>query len=227
MILLLSLRRIVLWIILSVFKLCRHKLNRKNEGNLVIMIIAIEGVDGTGKTSVATALAKQLNFAYVEKPFQSLVSSKEEYLMIKKRLNEVSNRDALLWFYGMGNVYLKAKHSNDNVVADRYLLSNYSWLANEEADYIFDAMVKTTGVPELTVLLTADVKTVSKRLIERNGNEKENYKTTYIDNIVKRMDIYIKRYKMPVLRINSASYSIDEIVDMIKTKLKSMNLIGE
>ncbi len=191
------------------------------------MIIAVEGIDGTGKTSVAKELSKQLNFIYVEKPFQSLVSSKNEYTLIKKNLNAISNREALLWFYGIGNVCLKAKHSNDNVVADRYLLSNYSWWSNEETDYIFDAMVKTTGVPELTVLLTADVETVSKRLIERNGNEKENYKTTYIDSIEKRMNLYIERYRMPVLEINSALYSIDEIVDMIKTKLKSMNLIGE
>ena len=33
------------------------------------MVIAIEGVDGTGKTSVAKELANKLNFKYVEKPF--------------------------------------------------------------------------------------------------------------------------------------------------------------
>ena len=191
------------------------------------MIVSIEGVDGTGKTSVAKELSKQLNFVYVEKPFQALVSSKGEYTLIKKKLNEISNREVLLWFYGMGNVCLKAKYNNINIVADRYLLSNYSWWGSNETDYIFDAMIKTTGIPELTVLLTADAETISKRLKDRNGNETENYKVTYIHNVVKRMEHYINRYKMPVLRIDSSLHSINKIVEMIVEKLKSMDLIGD
>ena len=55
------------------------------------MYISIDGIDGTGKTTIAKALAKKLGFYFVEKPFSSVFSdqTKEKYLDIKKGLKKL------------------------------------------------------------------------------------------------------------------------------------------
>lgn len=71
------------------------------------MIIAIEGVDGVGKTSVAKRLAEKLGFVYVERPFSKVFSSDqlEKYMEIKKGLNLLQDRSLLAWFYGLNVLF--------------------------------------------------------------------------------------------------------------------------
>lgn len=54
------------------------------------MFIAIEGVDGVGKTTVARLLAEQLQCEFVEKPFHLLLDTlpvEDAYGVITRQVN--------------------------------------------------------------------------------------------------------------------------------------------
>ena len=61
------------------------------------MIVAIEGMDGVGKTTVAKSIEKDLNFTYVKDPLKDLFENVIEldydfYREQKKKIREYSKR---------------------------------------------------------------------------------------------------------------------------------------
>ena len=74
------------------------------------MHIAIEGMDGVGKTTVANILAKKLNFTIVEKPLHLLFDQNDSftnYIKYRDYVNlQVDNDPLRAWFYGLGNIFL-------------------------------------------------------------------------------------------------------------------------
>ena len=120
------------------------------------MIIAIEGLDGVGKSSVSKMLAEKLGFLYVEKPFSNVFQSNhlEKYMEIKRGLNVQQDRTLLAWFYGLNLLFGKDYYRHQNVVYDRFLVSNFSWILDKNNEFIFDAMVK--ALPEESRALAWD-----------------------------------------------------------------------
>ena len=76
------------------------------------MHIAIEGMDGAGKTSVAKLLAEKIGFKFVEKPLHYMLDEDgtlDNYMRISKDVNKQSEMSIKTLFYGLGNVFVKSK----------------------------------------------------------------------------------------------------------------------
>lgn len=186
------------------------------------MIIAIEGVDGVGKTSVAKRLAEKLGFVYVEKPFSKVFSSDqlEKYMEIKKGLNLLQDRSLLAWFYGLNVLFGRDFFNRENVVYDRFLVSNFSWILDNKNEFIFEAMVKAVGTPDITILLTARKGIIESRLKNRNALDKDMSKVQYIDKALKNSRYLLGKYNIPYIEIDASELTIEGIVDRIFEKIE-------
>lgn len=189
------------------------------------MIIAIEGLDGVGKSSVSKMLAEKLGFLYVEKPFSNVFQSNhlEKYMEIKRGLNVQQDRTLLAWFYGLNLLFGKDYYRHQNVVYDRFLVSNFSWILDENNEFIFDAMVKAIGTPDVTVLLTARKEVVLSRLKQRDAADKDLNKAQYMDKALDNCRYLLNKYNIPNIELDASELTIEESVDLILDLLKGGN----
>ena len=91
------------------------------------MHIAIEGLDGVGKTDTAKRIAQRLGFKFLEKPLHLITDEEglENYLRITAKVNENNNKLFRAQFYGTGNYLVSQLAKESKVITDRHLVSNY------------------------------------------------------------------------------------------------------
>jgi thymidylate kinase len=193
------------------------------------MHIAIEGIDGVGKTTIATILAEKLKFKLIEKPLHYLFDddgTQTNYLRIRDQVNSSDNKKYTGWFYGLGNIYLYEKFQAQNMITDRHILSNYSWSGSYETDHIFHALIQTVGWPDYTFILHADEETLKKRIAKRDNEDADLMKVTKNDEVQQKMISLTTKYEMPHLIIDTSKRTPDDIIDIIIGKLQEVGLIG-
>lgn len=185
--------------------------------------IAIEGMDGVGKTTTSKLLAATLGYQYVEKNLHELFdenSSFENYFRIRDRVNQSPDRLFTSWFYALGNIYLHTAHGNDDVVTDRYFLSNYAWSGTEDNAEVYELLIKKLGFPDLTVILYADEKALFARLRHRDEQDSDLGKVRLAKEKYEKMIAFCERYKMPYMVIDSSDKTPEEVVELIVKRIE-------
>ena len=198
--------------------------NKGREG----LHIAIEGMDGVGKTTVATLLAKRLGFDFVEKPLHYLFDEDEgfaNYERIRDYVNVQNDRVFTSWFYGLGNVFLYHRFRGRKIITDRHLVSNYLWSGTDASYPVFDCLVDLIGHPDFTFLLYADSEIVRSRLMKRCPADSDMKKAELIPWAYEKMEGFLKEKGMPHLRIDTEKLTPEEICDIIEDKLRAEGLV--
>ena len=102
------------------------------------MKVAIEGMDGSGKTTVAKAVARNTGYKYLERPIENffgLDSKTYDEMCIK--MWDMNEPNKTLWFFGLGHLLAVSGSENQNVILDRHILSTYFWDGNDENQNVF------------------------------------------------------------------------------------------
>lgn len=187
------------------------------------MHIAIEGMDGVGKTTVAKKLADKLNYKIVEKPLHYLFDKETEitnYLKFRDFINEQTDNDALrAWFYGLGNIFLYHQFKNENIITDRHLLSNYYWCGGEKTECIFKCLIELIGKPDFTILLYATPEEGARRITTRDPKDPDVRKTKLYAEAKNKMEDFLLKNDMEYLLIDTTSITADEVVQSILDSL--------
>jgi len=183
--------------------------------------VAFEGFDGVGKTSAAKALAKAMNWRYVEKPLAYLMDpdgGTKNYRTFTEHLNKGTDLELRAMVYGAGIYYTSQIAASESITTDRHLCSMYSMnYVGRNAAY-FDYLVGICGKPTLTVILYADPEVRRKRIIQRNPNDPDLKKVfTYWDHL--KLKEFVEHYQMPHLLIDNTHCSIEETVEQVKWAL--------
>lgn len=187
--------------------------------------IVIEGVDGSGKTSVGERLAKKIDGAYFATP-------PEGYEDIRDYINEAASPEARFLYYlsSVIDVSDKIKKSKENKtsVCVRYVWSTLVYHAVlEETDLIeVKQMVKPFESyivrPTKNVLLTVSKEEQIRRLNYRNGgNHTVSDKLSIEDESFRRSieEAYTKLTEEESwIKIDTTNKSIDQVVDEIIEK---------
>ena len=192
------------------------------------MHIAIEGMDGVGKTTAARLLAERLDFELVEKPLHYLFDqdgSTENYIRIRDEVNANPNKIFSGWFYGLGNIYLYEHFGNRNIITDRHILSNYCWSGSNESDFVFDAIYRAIGHPDYTFIIYAPPEIVEKRLLNRDSQDSDLKKVSYVSEAYEKMIGTLEKYKMPGTVVDTSNKSPDEVVDFMIDVLGAEGII--
>lgn len=181
--------------------------------------IAIEGIDGSGKSSVGKKLAEALGYTYISKPMSYLIGM-DRYMECVPEINETQNDLVKTLFYACGNAY--AVGLNKNIVTDRHLLSNYYHNKGEKSEELYKVLIEALGKPKLTVLLLCDNEKRKERMVKRNPKDKD------IENVFKfnqknieRMKAFLDKYKFKYIVIDTTFLTVDETVEKIIKELEN------
>ncbi len=192
------------------------------------MHIAIEGIDGVGKSTIATQLAKQLSFNFIEKPLKYLFDQEGEdrhYIRIRNYVNEQTNKLFTSWFYGLGNIFLYHKFKDENIITDRHLVSNYCWSGANESENVFNLLVNELKSPDFTFLIYASPEVVIERLKKRDLNDPDIKKTELIPDLYPKMEGFLKKHKMKYHLIDSSNLDVNQVINIIIDTLKKEEII--
>ena len=189
--------------------------------------IAIEGMDGVGKTTVCKLLASKTGYTFITKPLHYLLDLEENvgwpvYFRVRNMVNNSSNRDFSAWFYGLSNIYLYEKFKNQNIITDRHIVSNYCWSGNQVNMDIYDLIIKKIGFPTLTVILYADEDTIRNRLIKRNSNDKDLKRISKTEKVYEKMISFCELKHFPYIVIDTSKLSPEQITNIIIKKLEAI-----
>lgn len=181
------------------------------------MIVAIEGMDGVGKTTVARRIEKDLHYKYVKDPLKELLELDEEKLRkLSDKIFCFNDSRIKAWYLALGDIYTLSYHANENMVLDRHVLLNYFWNGNQESEEIFRTQINVFGKPDLTILLYANSEVRMKRISKRNPMDpdlyKENMKAYGYDKLVSFLQAYQYRYVV----VDTEKKSIQEVVEECK-----------
>lgn len=185
--------------------------------------IAIEGMDGVGKTTASKLLAKRLGYKFIDKNLRELFDdgdSYDNYIRIRDKVNASPDRLFTAWFYALGNIYLHTAHEKENIVTDRYFLSNYAWSGTENNNEVYDLLVKKLGSPDLTVILYADEHAILSRLRHRDELDSDIKKVTLAKEKYEKMIYFCEKYKMPYMVIDTSNLSPEEVVEVIMKRIE-------
>ena len=179
------------------------------------MIIAIEGMDGVGKTTVARSIEKYFNFKYVKDPLKELLEIDSEHLSrISDKIFAMDDDCIRAWYLALGDAFALQQYKDKNVVMDRHVLLNYFWNGNEKSEEIFNAQIKLFGKPDLTILLYASPKERMKRIAKRNPADPDLHKEKMKEEGYGKLLGFLKRYGYNYIVIDTEGKTIDEVVSI-------------
>lgn len=182
------------------------------------MHIAIEGLDGAGKTTIAGNVAKELGFEFIQKPMHLLMNEKGNYDNFRNLLlsvGQVQDNTFRAMFLGVINYYLSILTRTDNIVTDRHLASNYYQFYREDERTLYDLLVDKCGKPDLTVILYAEPDERYRRIASRNPNDKDLLRPIFTDEPYERLKEFVAHYDMPYIFIDNTHLEMEDVVAMI------------
>jgi len=176
------------------------------------MIVAIEGIDGSGKTTIASRLAQKLNMKYIKDPAKKVLNmSTAEYKQLFSDIEHVHGHATIAQLLTMGYTSLD---KTENLICDRHILSNYFHNGNEETLPYFDAQVKSGDVPDLTFVLCCDKDERKRRIAERNPHDPDLQKDFDAqDARYDEMMAYADSRGIPCVEVSSEFIPLDVLVD--------------
>ena len=185
--------------------------------------IAIEGMDGVGKTTTCRLLSERLGYKFIEKNLRFLFDENDEfdnYFKIRDKVNANPDRLFTSWFYGLGNIYLYTMFKNENIVTDRHFLSNYAWSGTDDNTEVYDLLVKKLGFPDLTVILYADETAIFNRLRSRDEYDSDLDKVKKTKEKYEKMVFFCEKYKMPYMVVDTSNLTPDQTVELIMKRIE-------
>lgn len=187
------------------------------------MLIAIEGLDGVGKTETAKEISRRLGFQYVDKPMKFLLeetdpSDMQTYRRVTAKVNALADSLPRLLFYAIGSVILREKVKS-NIVVDRYFLSNYVNNQGALANEFMELLIRHAGAPDLTIVLYASAEVRRSRMLARNPDDPDIRAVHTNDALYDEMRSFLNRHKLAHEFINTDFMSMTMVCDTVERKL--------
>ncbi len=187
------------------------------------MLIAIEGLDGVGKTETAKEISRRLGFQFVDKPMKFLLeetdpSDMQTYRRVTAKVNALTDSLPRMLFYAIGSVILREKVKS-NIVVDRYFLSNYVNNQGDLANEFMELLIRHAGAPDLTLVLYASAEVRRSRMVGRNPDDPDIHVVHTNDAQYDEMRSFLNRHKLPYEFINTDLMSMTMVFDIVERKI--------
>lgn len=189
------------------------------------MIIAFEGMDGCGKSSVARTFASKNDFQFIERPNRVVFGmNPSQYGDLCDKLCEYDNSNVLAMFFGFGNIFQTTLAGN--LALDRHILSNYYWNGTEENKCLFETFVKLCPSDVVNIILYASPEVRRQRVFDRDPSDPDlNNEKAFAFGYDKMIE-FANDTKMKYLVVNTSEHTLDSLNDYVQAlydTIKSMN----
>jgi len=187
------------------------------------MFIVIEGIDGTGKNT----LAEKIREMYPNP--EQVIITEEPYLQETRKLVPVIKDPigvALLFSadrrYHIKNVILPSLHEGKHVISVRYALSTLVYesclgASTEELEKINEITTKEI-VPDIGIILDIDVYTALERIKKRGEIDNFFEKKVFLEEVRRKYLYFAEKYGYQVFH----TYTIDDTVSIAETIVEQM-----
>ena len=184
------------------------------------MQIAVEGMDGVGKTTIARHISEKFGYEFIEKPLHYFYNDGAEnnyadLMTVANRMYDVDDSFMRAWFVSLGNVYCTRVLKDKDIVIDRHLVSTYFWNGDEDSDPLFKCIVDYCGKPDLTILLYATSATRMKRLAKRNANDPDLLDDDKKVDGYEKMINFLDRFDLPYVVVDTNNKTLEEVKDEV------------
>ena len=191
------------------------------------MLIAVEGMDGVGKTEISKHICNNHGFTFVEKPLHYFYNdgAEQKYadlMKVANRMYDIDDNVLKSWYIALGNMYVARMFKDENIVIDRHLVSNYYWNGGEDSDLVFQTLIETSGTPDLTILLYATPKTRMERLAKRDKNDPDLFDPEKQDDGYDKMLEFIHKFNLPHIIIDTENMTLDEVKEIVDDEIKKL-----
>jgi len=187
------------------------------------MLVAIEGMDGVGKTSVAKAIEKDLNFIYIKDPLKELFELDQEHLMrVLNKIFDYDDERIKAWTLALGEIYVLSQYKNKNVVLDRHTLLNYYWNGTDKSIDIFKLEKDWFGVPDLTIILYASPSIRIERMKKRDLNDPDLLDSYKLNDGYNKLEDFVKNNNFPYALVNTDNMSELEVIKKCKSLIDEL-----
>lgn len=191
------------------------------------MMIAVEGMDGVGKTEISKHICNNHGFTFIEKPLHYFYNdgAEQKYadlMKVANRMYDINDDVLKSWYIALGNIYVARMFKDENIVIDRHLVSNYYWNGSLDSDPVFRALIETSGTPDLTILLYATPKTRMERLAKRDKNDPDLSDPEKKDDGYDKMLGFLQKFNLPYLIIDTEQLSLDEVKEIVDQEIKKL-----
>lgn len=197
------------------------------KGTNIFMKIAIEGMDGVGKTTIAKQLSERNGYEYIGNAIHQLFKIKDKnnphyhfFQAIEDEIFLRSGNDILrAWLCSLGNIYTATQSEYKDFIVDRHLLSNFQQNGTKENVQIYKTLVELIGTPDMSIILYASPETRLKRIWERDKGDKDLHDEAIKKDEYSRMIKFAEKFNMPYLVIDTEGKSIEQIIQEIEEKV--------
>lgn len=185
------------------------------------MFIAVEGIDGAGKTSLCKILANKLNCEYSGQKALStyMCMSDKQYLHYCHNYRNAVNADenSMLMLYSL-SCYLAGR--KQHVVCDRHLATVFFWYGNINTLFVAETIYKLTKKPDLTIILNVASHTAINRIKKKLENkliniyeaERDLKKAEKANTFVSSISYFLEYFNLPYIIIDTNNKSMDKIL---------------
>lgn len=191
------------------------------------ILIAIEGIDAVGKSTIAKELAKKNNYKLIKCPLEDTAYVKQFF---EKRLEKFPLSRFLFYLSSIWEVYFTIQQDNLNqiFIIDRYILSTkiyhkvlFSKLKFKIANNFFDPKIFPPE-PDLNIILYCDKNVRQKRIYDRRKNNSPVDKLIE-DNLELLETVQSYFISVPnVITIDTGLYSIQKVVEYCEFEIKKI-----
>ena len=193
------------------------------------MMIAVEGMDGVGKTEISKHICDNHGFTFIEKPLHYFYNdgAEQKYadlMKVANRMYDIDDNVLKSWYIALGNIYVARMFKDEDIVIDRHLVSNYYWNGSIDSDPVFRALIETSGTPDLTILLYATPKTRMERIAKRDKNDPDLDDPEKKDDGYNKMISFLEKYNLPYLVIDTENITLDEVKGIVDEEIKRLKV---
>lgn len=181
------------------------------------LFIVIEGMDGTGKTTITELLAEKLNAVLYKTP--SL-----EFNCTRQKIDNGNNNYARFFYYLSATYYASTNIENiiengKNVVCDRYYHTTFSAYDDEVMELLNQKkMIEKFYKPNFCFLLKVSEEERVKRLNSRNHLSKDDIESMKNKSLREKQ---IKKYEnMNMIEIDTTKKTEEDVLTEILVFLK-------
>ena len=178
------------------------------------MKLAIDGMDGVGKSSVAKLLGKELNYpVYEQKLVENIGIDSVSYKNLVTHIRKSKNKSISPIFYTLKSLL---DNEDENSIAVRSIVSMFYFEHDNVSSQFINNILSLGTVPDLIIILYAPVEERIKRIKKRNENDPDLFSKTALCEGYEIMLDFVKEYNLPYLGIDTTNLSLDQVAVLTK-----------